>query len=285
MLMTGIFGLVFSPRVPPISSPSSLLATIIATAPRSAATACFTENWQVPRSTSTIGSLDGQAVVVRRRTARRILDAGGDQRPGDAVVGRADGELQRLGRDRRAADRELGFVGERQAHLELGRLHVEALVTQCLRDVVDACVVAGGAQRAVAVVGVGDLLQLRQVAHHRVDGDPPACSVAADIRSRRPTPRVRRAGWRLAFAGLPPQPPSAAAMTTVMSTADTARDVRPIVPTLAGACRRWSCVAPVDGDQRRDEHRRRHGREVHDRPQFAPRHGVGRVEPLHVDEA
>ena len=59
MLMTGIFGLVFSPSVPPISSPSSLLATINATAPRSAATACFAENWQAPRSTSTTAPWTG----------------------------------------------------------------------------------------------------------------------------------------------------------------------------------------------------------------------------------
>ena len=43
-------------------------------------------------------------------------------------------------------------------------------------------------------------------------------------------------GLVASFAGLPPQPPSAAVTTTVMSTADTARDVRPIAPTLAGGC-------------------------------------------------
>ena len=90
------------------------------------------------------------------------------------MVRRADGELQGLGLDRRAADGELGILGEGQAHLELGCLDVETLVAQRLRHVVDARVVAGGAERAVSVVGVGDLLKLLQMRHHRVGLDPVA---------------------------------------------------------------------------------------------------------------
>ena len=59
-LITGIVTSVFSPRVPPIFSSSTLLATIIATAPSFVAMACFSEKGQLPRSTSTTDPLTGK---------------------------------------------------------------------------------------------------------------------------------------------------------------------------------------------------------------------------------
>ena len=48
--------------------------------------------------------------------------------------------------------RQLRILGEGQAHLELGCLDVEPFVAQRVRHVVDAGVVPGGTERAVAVV-------------------------------------------------------------------------------------------------------------------------------------
>ena len=104
--------------------------------------------------------------------------------------------LQGLGGDRRAADGERGILGEGQAHLELGCLDIEALVPQRLRYVVDARVVAGGAQRRFPPLSVGDVLQRFQVRHHRV------------ARHAVPQPRGvigRRAGsrrWRRRLGGI-----------------------------------------------------------------------------------
>ena len=59
-LITGIVTSVPDPRVPPIFSSSTLLATTIATAPSLAATACFSAKGQLPRSTSTTAPLTGK---------------------------------------------------------------------------------------------------------------------------------------------------------------------------------------------------------------------------------
>ena len=119
-------------------------------------------------------AFDGQPVIVRSRAARGVVHARDDQRAGDAAVGCADGELERLGLDRIAADGQLRILCERQPHLELWGLHVETLVAQRLDDVVDARVVTRGAKRARSVVGVGELLQFLQVRHHRVGLDAAA---------------------------------------------------------------------------------------------------------------
>ena len=57
---TGILTSVVSPRVEPDSSPSTLFATMSATAPFAAAMACFSEKGQAPRSTSTTAPLTGR---------------------------------------------------------------------------------------------------------------------------------------------------------------------------------------------------------------------------------
>lgn len=113
-----------------------------------------------------------QTVVVGSLTARGVFDLGRHERARHALGCGADGELQRLGCDRLAADGDLWILGERKPHLELRGVDVEALIAQGLDDVVDARVVPGSAQRPRAVVGVGDVLQRGQVPHHGVDRHP-----------------------------------------------------------------------------------------------------------------
>ena len=128
-------------------------------------------------------------------------------------------------------DRQRRVVRERQTHFELGRLHVETLVPQRVGHVVDAGVVAWCAEGAVAAVGVGDLLQLLQVRHHRIGGHP-LLQRRGEVRGG----RRRCGGGRLCLLGRiwRPQPPSA---TTATTTVSTARDFRTIATTLAPAYR------------------------------------------------
>ena len=154
-------------------SPSTLLATISATAPRSAATVCLSAERARAAVDQHHGARDGQAVVVGRRAARACRRRGrrtsGPVTPSGAVP---DGELQRRGLHAPSPPTVSdGSSANGRSHLEVRRLHVETLVPQHPGDVVGAGVVAGRAQGAVAAVGVGDLLQLLQVRHHRVGGD------------------------------------------------------------------------------------------------------------------
>ena len=59
-LITGMPAAASSPRVPPIFSSSTLLATTSATAPSLATTSCFCAKGQMPRSTSTTAPATGR---------------------------------------------------------------------------------------------------------------------------------------------------------------------------------------------------------------------------------
>ena len=118
------------------------------------------------------GTGDGQAVVVGCSAARGVLDTGGYQRARHPFGRGALGVFERLRGNVVTCDRQRRVVRERQTHFEIGRLHVETLVPQRVGHVIDAGVVAWCAEGAVAAVGVGDLLQLLQVRHHRIGGHP-----------------------------------------------------------------------------------------------------------------
>ncbi len=112
-----------------------------------------------------------EAVVIGDLASRTLVLGGGHQAGGHPV--RTGGR-----RIRQCTHLEVTVAGPERlrpdvevVELELWGLDVEALVFQHLCDVVDAGVVAGGSGRAVAVVVLGDRLQLLQVPHHTALGD------------------------------------------------------------------------------------------------------------------
>ena len=222
-LMTGIFTSVFSPSVPPISSPSSLLATISADRAALGGRRPACAELALAAVDQHDGTRDRQAVVVGCRAARGVLDAGGDQRTATPVRRVPMVNSSGLAATVRRRDGQRRLVGERQAHLELGRLHVETLVPQRIGHVVDAGVVARRAERAVAVVGVGDLLQLLQVRHHRV---------GRDLLQRRAKSAAAGAVRRCSGCSRE-HPTSAASAASAASSATTAVHLRRTSPTLA----------------------------------------------------
>jgi hypothetical protein len=120
------------------------------------------------------GAADRQVVVVGGAAAWAFAGGRGDQGPGHPGRRRAQAELQCTRVELLVGNGYRSRFGVKHVRIELHGLHVKAFVPQLAHDVVDAGVVAGSADRAGVAVGIGDVLQLGQVGHHRVGADPPA---------------------------------------------------------------------------------------------------------------
>ena len=225
-LITGILTSVFSPNVAPGCSPSTLFATIRATAPPLGCRSLLGSE-RAPAAVHQHDRASGaQSVVVACRAAGGVLDSRSHQWSGDTVGWRADGVLQRLGGKGRTTDGDGRGVGEWQPQCELRRLDVKPVGSQGIRDVIDAGLIAGRSGGPIRIVGVGDLLQRPQVRHHRVGGHPLAqhrCEISGAS--------ARRAGLRR--RGLGTTPSTVASVITVISSSRAAFDVRRTRPTVA----------------------------------------------------
>lgn len=102
-----------------------------------------------------------QPVVVRRTAARTVVGGGSHQRARHPVRRCAEAVLERPRLHGVAAEGHHPFFGLEHASGELRGLHIKTAVAQCVYHIVDAGLIARGAHRASAVVGVGDVLQFR----------------------------------------------------------------------------------------------------------------------------
>ena len=120
---------------------------------------------------------DRQAVVVGGLTARCVGRRDRDEQSGDP--GRRSGAaVLHCPRGHRCpVDGQRFGVDVKDAQLELGGLHIEALVLQCFHHIVDTGRVSGGPRLAGAAVAIGDVLEQAQVRHDRIGGDGRAKAV------------------------------------------------------------------------------------------------------------
>src|SRR6201999_3535455 len=126
-------------------------------------------------------AIDSDVVEVGGVTAGACVGPDGHQWTGDS--GRGGAVLQRPRVELPAGHGHRSRFGVKHVGVELHGLHVKTLVPQLTHDVVDAGVVAGSADRAGVAVGIGDVLQLGQVGHHRVGADLPAQG-GCEVRTR-----------------------------------------------------------------------------------------------------
>ena len=126
----GIVTSVPSPRVAPMCSSSTLLATTIATPPNWATIAYLVREGAAAAVDQHHRAAHRQPVVVGGGAARGLVGGCGDQRSADPLGRGAEAELQGSGLHDRAADRHLGLAGLEDPGAELGGLHVEPLGPQ-----------------------------------------------------------------------------------------------------------------------------------------------------------
>ena len=140
-------------------------------------------------------AIDRQVVVVGGIAAGACVGRHGDQRTGHPDRRGGGAVLQRTRVELLAGNGHRSRFGVKHVRVELHGLHVKTLVPQLTHDVVDAGVVAGSADRAGVAVGIGDVLQLGQVGHHRVGADPPAQG-GREVRTRSRRHRIGGVGGR-----------------------------------------------------------------------------------------